>query len=141
MKYSFDGFNYLIRMDKGDRLSECLRQFATETKIEGAWVNGLGAAQEITLGFYHPEKKAYDWREFSGVREIISLQGNLAFGPDGEFIFHLHGVLGDTDFQTVGGHVKDLVVGSTVELFVHRAYQPTKRKFDDKTGLKILDLS
>ncbi|MBX6334392.1 DNA-binding protein [Candidatus Saccharibacteria bacterium] len=140
MKYSFDGYNYLIRLDKGEKLTESLERFAAETKIEGAWVSGLGAALEATLGYYDLEKKEYVWRQFEGVREIVSLTGNLAYDEDGTFIFHLHGVLSDEQYQTVGGHVKDLTAGGTLELFIHRAYQPTRRKLDENTGLKTLDL-
>ena len=140
MKYSFDGFNYLIRLDKGEQLSESLERFARETKIEGAWVNGLGAALEVTLGFYDLDKKEYHWQQFDGLREIVSLTGNLAYDEDGQFVFHLHGILGDETFQTIGGHIKDLTAGATVELFVHRAYQSTKRKMDETVGLKTLDL-
>lgn len=140
MKYSFDGFNYLLRLDKGERLGESLEKFALETKIEGAWVSGLGAALEATLGFYDLDKKEYHWQQFEGLREIVSLTGNLAYDEQGDFVFHLHGVLSDEKFQTVGGHVKDLAAGATVELFIHRAYQPTKRKLDHSVGLKTLDL-
>jgi len=140
MRYSFDGFNYLIRLDKGERLAESLTKFAAETKIEGAWVSGVGAALEATLGFYDLDKKKYRWQQFDSLREIVSLSGNLAYDEDGKFIFHLHGVLSDEKFQTVGGHVKDLAAGGTVELFVHRAYQPTKRKMDESVGLRTLDL-
>lgn len=127
-------------MDKGEKLSESLIKFAEETKIEGAWVSGLGAALDATLGFYDLKKKKYHWKQYDGVREIVSLTGNLAYDQDGSFMFHLHGVLSDEDYQTVGGHVKDLTAGATVELFVHRAYQPTKRKLDESVGLKTLDL-
>jgi uncharacterized protein len=140
MIYNFDGFNYLIRLDKGDRLHKALERFVQETKLEGAWVSGVGAAQEATLGFYDVGKKAYRLKQFDGVREIVSLSGNLASDEDGKLIIHLHGVLGDAQYRTVGGHIKDLVAGATVELFVHRAYRPTKRKHDETTGLKVLDL-
>ena len=140
MTFSFDGFNYLIRLDKGERLAESLTQFAKETKIEGAWVNGLGGTLEATLGFYDLDKQEYHWQQFDGLRELVSLTGNLAYDEDGKFVFHLHGVLADDRFQTVGGHVKDLVAGATVELFVHRAYQPTKRKMESSVGIKALDL-
>lgn len=139
MRYSFDGYNYLIRLDKGEKLAESLEQFVAETKLEGAWVNGLGAALEATLGYYDLEKKEYVWQQFEGVREVVSLTGNLAY-DDGTFIFHLHGMLSDKNYQTIGGHVKDLTAGGTLELFIHRAYQPTKRKLDENTGLKTLDL-
>jgi len=140
MKYSFDGFNYLIKLNKGERLSEAVEQFARETNIQGAWVSGLGGALEVTLGFYDLDTKEYQWQTFEGLREIAALQGNLAFDEQGKMMYHLHGVFGDRHYQTVGGHVKDLVAGATVELFVHRAYQPTKRKTDPEVGLQTLDL-
>jgi predicted DNA-binding protein with PD1-like motif len=140
MVYSFDGFNYLIRLDKGEQLATALQQFAQETKIEGAWVNGLGGALQATLGFYDLDTKSYQWREFEGLREVASLTGNLARDEAGELVIHLHAVLGDNKFQTVSGHLKDLTAGATLELFIHRAYQPTKRKMDDAIGLKTLDL-
>lgn len=140
MKYSFDGHNYLVRLDKGERLAESLERFVTETKIEGAWVSGLGAALEVTLGYYDLEKKEYIWRQFEGLSEIVSLTGNLARDEAGKFVFHLHGVLSDKDFQAVGGHIRDLTAGGTVELFVHRSYRPVTRKLDEHTGLHTLDL-
>lgn len=140
MKFSFDGFNYLIRLDKGDKLSSSLDTFMKETKLEGAWVNGLGATLKATLGFYDLDKREYRWQEYDGLREIVSLTGNLAYDQDGSFVFHLHGVLSDEEYRTVGGHIQDLTAGATVELFVHRAYQPTKRKLDESVGLNTLDL-
>ncbi len=140
MKYSFDGFNYLMRLDKGERLSDALEKFGLETNIEGGWVSGLGGAGTATLGFFDLDKKEYDWRDYEDLREVVSLTGNLARDEKGQFVFHLHAVLGDRDFNTVGGHLKDLTAGATLELFIHRAYQPTKRKTDESLGLKTLDL-
>lgn len=140
MKYSFDGFNYLMRLDQGEKLLESIERFAAETKLEGAWVNGLGGSLQATLGFYDLDKKEYDWREFEGLREVVSLTGNLARDENGELVVHLHAVLSDREFRTVAGHLKDLTAGATLELFIHRAYQPIRRKFDEKTGLKVLDV-
>lgn len=141
MTYSFDGFNYLMRLDKGERLSEGLKQFVRETNIEGAWVSGLGGALEMTLGFYDLDARAYQWRTFQGLYEIAGLNGNLAFDDKGEFAFHLHGTFGDRDYQSLSGHVKDLVAAATVELFIHRTYNAVIRKLDENTGLAVLDLS
>jgi hypothetical protein len=140
MTYSFDGFNYLIRLNKGEQLMASLQKFAQDSGIEGAWVNGLGGATAATLGFYDLDNKEYRWQEFDGLCEVVSLTGNLAFDEQRKLIVHLHGVLADEKYQTVGGHVKDLTVAATLELFVHRAYQPTKRKFDETAGLALLDL-
>lgn len=140
MVYSFDGFNYLIRLDKGERLREALNTFVDETKTDGAWVNGLGGAFGMTLGYYDLDKKEYRWRTFEGLYEIASLTGNIAFDEHGESVFHLHGVFGDHEYKTLSGHVKDLIAAATVELFIHRAYKPTKRKTDPEVGLATLDL-
>jgi predicted DNA-binding protein with PD1-like motif len=140
MTHSFDGFNYLIRLERGERLGGCVEQFIGETKIEGGWVSGLGAATDVVLGFYNLNSKTYKWRTFGHMMEIVSLTGNLAFDDSGKIMLHLHGVFADDEYRIVGGHVKDFVAGGTVELFVHRAYQPMHRKLDESTGLQLLDL-
>ena len=81
-----------------------------------------------------------DWQTFGHTMEIVSLSGNFAYDDSGKMMLHLHGVFADSEYQTVGGHVKDLVAGATVELFVHRSYQPMRRKHDKETGLQLLDL-
>lgn len=140
MRYTFDGYNYLIRLDKGERLKPALDQFMAETSIDGAWVHIIGAATEVTLGFYELEAKEYHWQTFSGLREITGIQGNLAADESGNMMFHLHGTLSDESFQVIGGHVKDLTAGGTVEIFVHRAYKPIHRKTDEDVGLQVLDV-
>ena len=141
MVHSFDGYNYLIRLDKGDHLLEALERFAQETKVEGGWISGLGGALEATLGFYDLDSREYRWQQVDGLREVVSLTGNLAYDENGQPVFHLHAVLADAKYQTVGGHVKDMVAAATLEIYVHRAYQPTKRAMDESVGLQTLDLT
>lgn len=136
----FDGFNDIIRLEKGESLVNSLEKFIQNTELPGAWVSGLGGAKEVTLGFYDLEKKIYQWQTFDGLREVVSLTGNIGFGENGRPVFHLHGVFGDRQFQTIGGHVKDLVVGATLELFIHRTYKRLQRRPDGATGLSLLDL-
>lgn len=140
MVYTFDGFNYLIRLNRGENLLEMLSQFAAKTRLDGAWISGIGGASQITLGFYHLNKKEYAWKTFDGAFEINSLQGNLSLNELGEPMFHLHGTFSRANYETLGGHVKDLVAAATVEVFVHRAYKPLRRKTDPEVGLQTLDL-
>jgi uncharacterized protein len=140
MVYDFDGFNWLIRMQKGERLSEQLEQFFKETKLEGAWISGVGGALEAEFGIFDLAKKEYVFQTFPGPLEILSLQGNISLDEDGNKMFHLHGAFSGPGNKAVGGHVKDLVVGATLELFTHRTYKPVHRKFDEEIGLKLLDL-
>lgn len=140
MTYSFDDENYLLRLFRGEKLSECLDKFMAEAKIEGAWLNGIGASNELTMGAYVTETKDYKWRTFNEPLEITSLVGNLAADKDGKMMFHIHGTFAGNDFQTISGHVKDLAVNATLELLIHPTKQPLARKFDDDTGLQLLEL-
>lgn len=140
MTHSFDGYNDIIRLQTGEHLMAALEQYTAEAKLPGAWLSGLGAASEVTIGFYNLGSKEYKWRTFGRTMEVLSLTGNLAFDETGTLIIHLHGVFGDDEYQTVGGHVRDLVAGATLELFVHRTYQPLRRVRDDATGLELLNL-
>lgn len=140
MTYSFDGYNYLIKLQKGEKLMASLNQFAEETKLEGGWINILGSALGMTLGFYDLDKKQYQWQDFDGLYEIAGITGNLAYDEQNQPIFHLHGTFAGRDFKAIGGHVKDLTAGATVEVFIHRAFKPVKRTHNDASGLQTLDL-
>jgi predicted DNA-binding protein with PD1-like motif len=140
MTYSYDGWNYVVVLQMGESLVEGLQQFIKETDIKGAWLNGIGAALSAELGYYDLEKREYKWRSYDQACEIVSLGGNISRDKEGKPALHLHGALADEDGQTVGGHVRDLVVGGTCELFIHEFRQPLERQFDDETGLKLLDV-
>jgi uncharacterized protein len=140
MTHSFDGYNYIIKLQKGEKLIASLNKFAQETKLEGGWINILGGALQMTLGFYDLDKKQYHWQDFEGLYEITGITGNLAYDGQSQPIFHLHGTFAGRDFKTFGGHVKDLTAAATVEIFVHRSFKKVKRSHDEASGLQTLDL-
>lgn len=142
MTFLFDGYNYVVRLNRGERLGEALLDFIKQTDLPpGAAVSGIGGATSVELGFYDLEAKEYLWKTYDGIYEIVNLTGTLASDPSGKPMFHLHGSFGDRSYQVIGGHVRDLVVGGTCELFVHRTIKPLKRVHDEDTGLSVLDLS
>lgn len=127
----------LIVLKIGEELHEMLGNYAREHELKSAWVEGLGSASDMTLGYYKLGEKQYSWKDFSDAHEILSLQGNLAWIDD-EPVWHIHGVFGNDNFNTVGGHVKELTVGPTCELHITPFDAPLTRIFDDETGLKLL---
>lgn len=137
---TFDGYNYTVRLDRGEKLSEAMEAFFAANDLNGASVTAVGGAEQLQLGFYDLDTKQYLWKTFPDVYEITSLLGTVALDEEDKLMFHLHGTFAGRDYQVVGGHVKDFVVGGTCELFVHRTYKPLRRKQDDATGLKLLDL-
>lgn len=127
----------MIVLKKGEDLHATLQSLAMNSGWQGAWMQGLGGAALVTLGFFDPVKKQYQWKTVTGQHEILSLQGNLAW-VDGKPFWHIHGTFSGPDYAVVGGHVKDLLVGLTCEVAITPLETPFTRVFDDDTGLKLL---
>lgn len=140
MKYSFDGYNWLVSLEKGEKLMENLIGLIDKEKIKGGWVSAIGAAISAELGYYDLKEQEYRWHKVDEIMEITSLQGNIAW-KDEKPILHLHGTFSKADLSCVGGHVKDLVVGGTCEVFIHRWYdEKITRSKNTKVGLDLLDV-
>lgn len=141
MKVRFDGYNWLVRLEKGEKLVETLVEIVKKENIKTGWIYGIGAASFVEIGFYNLSSKDYKWTKFDKDLEILGLQGNITFIGD-EPALHLHGNFSDESLQAFGGHVKELVVSITCEVFIHNWFssESITRSTDEKTGLKLLDL-
>jgi len=140
MTFKFDGYNYLICLDKGELLIESLTDFVKQQGIAGGWISAVGAAAWAELGFYELEAKEYCWKKFEKLLEITSLQGNVSWKGEEPFL-HLHGTFSDEDMSAIGGHVKELEVGGTCEVFLHIWNSDQLTRYQDpETGLNLLNL-
>ena len=141
MTFQFDGYNWLVRLQKGELLVENITKLVKDQHVKGAWIVGLGGAQWVELGFYNLTSKAYQWKRLDQLLEITSLQGNVAWEDD-KPVIHLHGTFSDENMQAYGGHVRELQVGGTCEILLHRWYNPDglQRRTNPDVGLKLLDL-
>lgn len=141
MTYTYDGYNYIVKLKLGEKLIENLNAFAKEKQLGSMWLSGLGGASHATLGYYDLETREYEWKDFPELTEITSLQGNLSW-VDGEPMWHIHATLSDRSFVAYGGHVKEIEAGATVELFLHSRFGDEKleRTYDDEIGLKLLNI-
>ena len=140
MKYIFDSYNYVLRVDKGERLQDCMEQFFEETNVEAAFITGIGSCSTVELGYYNPGTKAFKWKVLNQPLEVLGLWGSISLDENEKPLFHLHGTFSDENFNAIGGHVKDLTVSGTLELFIHRTYEPLKRTRDSEVGLQVLDI-
>lgn len=127
----------LVRLEYGEELHTQLASYAQETKLKGAWLQGLGGTTKVTLGFYDLPTKQYKWKTFDEPMEITSLTGNLSI-VDGEPFWHIHGTFSNATYQTIGGHVKELSVGPTCELHITPLERPVSRALSEEIGLKLL---
>jgi len=138
MKYFVSDDQYIVVLEKGELLLECLRDFAGQTGIKTAWIQGVGASIELEIGYYDLEQQTYRWHQFNGAYEITGLQGNVVRDDENMPLFHLHGTFSDTECKVYGGHINRLVVGGTCELFVQPTAALLTRKTDENTGLRLL---
>jgi predicted DNA-binding protein with PD1-like motif len=70
--------------------------------------------------------------------EVLSLIGDIATF-NGKPVIHMHAVLGKPDGSTIGGHVFELNVNPTLEVFVTADTTPLNKRPDEASGMKMID--
>lgn len=140
MRYRRYNNLYTLVFEKGEHLINSLAGFAKEEDISAASFHGLGGALEAEIGYYHLDTKEYEFTQLNEVLEIVSLHGNIAL-KDGAPFVHAHGVLSDAKLKSYAGHIKELVVGGTCELFLQNIDDSWVRTRDEGTGLSLIDFS
>lgn len=141
MQYAFDGYNYMLRLEKGEKVVESLTKFIKQQKILGGAVSAIGGLASAELGFYDLTAKAYAWTRFEEPLELLNLSGNIAWLDNKPFL-HLHATVSDASQYARGGHLRDAEVNGTVEVFIHlwNDQEGLKRLSDKNTGLNLLQL-
>lgn len=139
MQYREMPAGFLVVVDRGEEVLEAVTRFATETGLRAAGIQGIGAVDQLTLGFYDLAKQEYERRTWKEDLEVASLIGNLAEVDGGPFP-HLHGIFGRRDFSTLGGHVFEAVVSVALELTVVTAPEAMRRQPVDFCDLKLIQL-
>lgn len=140
MKFKHDGYNYIVRLEKGEELIATLTKLVEDEKIPTCWISGLGASSSAELGFYDIDKQEYNWQTFDEPMEILALSGNISW-LDAKPNLHIHGSFSKKDFSSVGGHIKELVVNGTCEIFLHKWDSDSlTRSLDSAVGINLLDI-
>lgn len=127
---------FIMVLKKGENLFEGILRRVREWNLKTAALTGLGMVDEVLLAYYELDNKEYITQRFVGPYELISLTGNLS-QVDGEPFLHIHGCLGNNDYQVVGGHFMDALVGASIEILV-QPLDEMIRRYDKETGLKLL---
>jgi predicted DNA-binding protein with PD1-like motif len=130
---------FVLVLDKGDEAFEQVTAFVREHDITAAGITGVGAGNEVTLGYFAPEIMDYRSTDFSEQLELLSLVGDVAT-KDGEPTLHAHIVLGRKDSTTIGGHLKRFMVWPTLEVVLTETPATLRKKVDPETGLALIDL-
>ena len=129
---------YAIIFQAGDEALSGLTDFAIARGVTDAHFTAIGAAHSATLAWLDLSKKSYRKIPVGGQCEVLSLIGDIAVF-DGKPVVHMHTVLGRPDGSTVGGHVFELNVQPTLEVFMTENTSALKKTPDDASGMKLID--
>jgi hypothetical protein len=129
---------YTVIFYKGDEVLSGLTDFAIQHKIEDAHFTAIGAVSGGTLAWLDPRNKIYHRISVAEQVEVLSLIGDVATF-NGKPVVHMHAVLGKPNGNTIGGHVFELNVNPTLEVFVTVNATPLRKKPDDASGMKLID--
>ena len=139
MRFQCFGERYIVRLESGELLIQTLTKLLEAEHIAFANLSAAGAVSTAQLGYWNPDSRSYEYRDFDEQMEVVSFQGNASLN-DGKPFLHIHGVFGRRDFSVVGGHVKEAHVHPTFEVWLRTEDIPVSRTKEPKTGLDLLDL-
>lgn len=137
MKHVVDGPSYILILERGEELISSLSAFCAVHDLKSAWLSGLGGAAEVELGYYDINIKDYHWKTYNQPLEILGLTGNMSI-VNGQPFWHIHGIFGDQNYQSIGGHIRRLTIGLTGELRIAPLSNAITRLPDETTGLQII---
>lgn len=129
-----------VRLFPDEDINEQLKKACEFHDVKTAVViSGIGQLKNVQLGYFKG-KGDYAPETFDGAFELLSLNGNIC-RQDGEYILHLHVVLGNERKSSIGGHLISSTVEITNEIVLLKTNLGFKRELDEKTGLKAMTLA
>jgi uncharacterized protein len=135
---------FILRLDDGDRVPDCIEKFAVENKILAAQVllvGGLGSGQ-VVVG----PRNSVDMPPqpmllpVDGAHEVVGV-GLLALDESGKPVLHIHGALGRSG-QTLTGCLRpgvDTWLVGEVVIYEILGAQMVRRP-DPKSGFTLLEI-
>ena len=129
-----------ISLQTGDEIIESITKIFKEEKVYSGMINGIGAINQVKLGFYNLESKKYKKEFFNDDYELTSLMGNITL-KDGNPFVHIHINMSDENFSAIGGHLFSAVTAASAEIIVLLDNQDIKRQLDQKVGLYLWDFN
>ena len=136
MQYKQSGNVYMVRIDRGEDIAESLKKLCEDKHILLGRVEAIGAADHAVIGVYDLAKKEYYPEEIDEFMEIASLNGNIT-AMGGKPYIHLHATLADRNHVVHGGHVIEMRVGATCEMFITVPDGEVNREKDEGLGINL----
>ncbi len=131
---------YVLIFSPGDEVVSGLTEFAQNHQVSSAHYSAIGDAVSAKVGWYDSARKMFKVISLSKPCEITSLIGDIAIF-NGKPVAHSHINLATEDGITHGGHLLELFIGPTLELFVTVYTIPLNKKLDPRSGAGVIDPS
>lgn len=133
-----------LRVDKGENVTEAIKEVCKKEGICGGYFQGIGACSTATLSTYIPEQNDFIDHEISGMLEMVSLMGNITMDCDNQPFLHSHAVFSCLKqaggITVTAGHLKEARIGYTGEIIITPAGDTAGRQFDENTGIEVWKL-
>ncbi len=145
MKYSEaqQGRVFILRLEDGENLQECIEHVAKEKNIRHAYVQVLGGADKGSKIIAGPENGRSEiivpmTEELNEMHEVLG-NGTLIPDENGEPTLHMHLALGRNN-KTLCGEIRPgIIVWHVMEvIIVELLHSSAVRKHDAVTGFKLL---
>jgi predicted DNA-binding protein with PD1-like motif len=138
---SDDGKNktYVLVFSPGDEVRSGLNEFAQKYQVKSAHYTAIGDVYSAKVGFFDYERKMFKVIPID-TSEIASFIGNIAIF-NGRPVAHTHVSVAFRDGSVKGGHLLELYVGPTLEVFVTVHLTPLFKKLDARFDAAIIDPS
>jgi uncharacterized protein len=108
--HATNGREVVVRLADGEDLVQSLRALQLESAVIAA---GIGMLRELRLGFWNG--RSYDETRIESPVELLSMQGTIARGPEGQVI-HCHVCVAGHEGHAQGGHLMAATVTNTAEI-------------------------
>ena len=131
---------YAIIFRTQDKLTEGLKQFASEQKIRGASFKAIGALSSVRLGWFNWQTKEYQTAVALDEQvELLCLIGDIA-EKNGKPEVHAHVVVGKSDGTAHGGHLLEATVRPTCEVILTESPLHLQKEMDEEAGIALIRL-
>lgn len=139
MQFKQHDNSYLVYLKKDEPVVDVLTEFCKEHNILNGHISGIGAVNNIELGYYDSKAGEYIKKTFIEDHELITYQGNIMLLDDEPFI-HAHITIGNHNMEIFGGHLFSMNVAVVGEFIINKIDGKSKRTFNDEIGLATWDL-
>lgn len=132
-----------VVLERGEEFISAISSYCEEHDIHWATLQGIGAVENVEIGYYDLENGEYVFRSEAGPFEVASMSGNISEIDDEKPVVHAHAVLSrcDESLECIGGHLKKAFVAVTLEVVMWEVTQPLIRRYDDETGLNLISIA